>query len=69
MPARAPYHPPATTQVATRKPLKDNQPVLVPGSPGGRTLINTILQTIVNRVDHHMTLARRASDPVESSDS
>ena len=28
---------------------------MVTGSPGGRTIINTVLQTIVNVIDHGMT--------------
>lgn len=36
--------------------LKDNQPYLVVGSPGGRTIINTVLQVILNVVDHQMPI-------------
>ena len=34
--------------------VKDGQVVMVTGSPGGRTIINTTMQTIVNVVDHNM---------------
>jgi gamma-glutamyltranspeptidase/glutathione hydrolase len=33
---------------------KDGELFMVTGSPGGRTIINTVLQTIVNVVDHGM---------------
>jgi gamma-glutamyltranspeptidase/glutathione hydrolase len=36
--------------------LKDEQVFLVVGSPGGRTIINTVFQTIVNVLFFHMTL-------------
>ena len=37
---------------------KDGKPVFVIGSPGGRTIINTVLQVILNFVDHGMDVAR-----------
>ena len=40
---------------------KDGQLLMVTGSPGGRTIINTVLQTIVNVVDHGMN-AQEAVD-------
>ncbi|HVJ82333.1 MAG TPA: gamma-glutamyltransferase [Planctomycetia bacterium] len=36
--------------------LKNGKPFLAIGSPGGRTIINTVLQTLVNVVDHGMTI-------------
>ena len=36
---------------------------LVIGSPGGPTIINTVLQVIVNVVDHHRTLAQAVAAP------
>jgi len=33
---------------------KDGELVMVTGSPGGRTIINTVLQTVLNVVDHRM---------------
>ncbi len=37
---------------------KDGKPVLAIGSPGGRTIINTVLQVILNVVDFRMDVAR-----------
>jgi len=36
--------------------VKDGQPVLVLGSPGGRTIINTVLEVILNVVDRGWSL-------------
>jgi gamma-glutamyltranspeptidase/glutathione hydrolase len=36
---------------------KGGKPVLAIGSPGGRTIINTVLQVILNVVDHGMNVA------------
>jgi len=36
---------------------KDGKPFLVIGSPGGRTIINTVLQVILNVIDHGMNVA------------
>lgn len=36
---------------------KGGRPVLVVGSPGGRTIINTVLQVILNWIDHDMNIA------------
>jgi gamma-glutamyltranspeptidase/glutathione hydrolase len=33
---------------------KDGQLFMVTGTPGGRTIINTVMQTILNVVDHDM---------------
>jgi len=41
--------------------VKDGQLLMVTGSPGGRTIINTVVQTIVNVVDHQMN-AQEAVD-------
>ena len=43
--------------------LKDDQPVLVTGSPGGSTIITTTLQVIVNVLDHGMSLADAVASP------
>lgn len=43
--------------------LKDGKPVLVVGSPGGRTIINTVLQVILNHVDHKMNIAQSVEAP------
>jgi gamma-glutamyltranspeptidase / glutathione hydrolase len=36
--------------------VKDNKPVLVIGSPGGSTIITTVLQVIMNVIDHKMNI-------------
>ncbi len=38
--------------------LKDRKPFLILGSPGGTTIINAVLQVILNVIDYHMPLAR-----------
>ena len=42
---------------------KDGRPVLAIGSPGGRTIINTVLQVILNVVDHEMNVAEAIEAP------
>ncbi len=37
--------------------LKDDKPFLIIGSPGGRTIINTVLQVILNVIDFDMNIA------------
>lgn len=37
---------------------KDGKPYLLVGSPGGRTIINTVLQVILNVVDFHMNVSQ-----------
>lgn len=37
---------------------KDGKPILAIGSPGGRTIINTVLQVILNIVDHDMNIGQ-----------
>lgn len=36
---------------------RDGKPVLLTGTPGGRTIINTVFQTVVNVIDFHMNVA------------
>ncbi|MDF0604964.1 gamma-glutamyltransferase [Neisseriaceae bacterium TC5R-5] len=43
--------------------LKDNQPWLVTGSPGGARIITATLQTIVNAIDFDMNPAEAAASP------
>jgi gamma-glutamyltranspeptidase/glutathione hydrolase len=43
--------------------LKDGKPVLVVGSPGGSRIITTVLEIIVNVVDHAMTLQDAVDAP------
>ncbi|MEP6263035.1 MAG: gamma-glutamyltransferase [Gillisia sp.] len=42
---------------------KDGKPVMVIGSPGGRTIINTVLQVILNVIDHDMDIAKAIESP------
>ncbi len=42
---------------------KDGLPVMAIGSPGGRTIINTSLQVILNVIDHDMNIARAIEAP------
>ncbi len=42
---------------------KDGKPVLIIGSPGGRTIINTTLQVILNVIDHEMNVAQAIEAP------
>ena len=43
--------------------LRDGEPVLVTGSPGGSTIINTVLQVVSNVVDHGMDLDAAVAAP------
>jgi gamma-glutamyltranspeptidase/glutathione hydrolase len=43
--------------------LKDNKPVVVTGTPGGSRIISTVLQVIVNVIDHHMDVAAAVAAP------
>ena len=43
--------------------LKDGEPVLVTGSPGGSTIITTVLQVVTNVVDHGMDVATAVAVP------
>lgn len=43
--------------------LHDGEPVLALGSPGGSTIITTVLQTLVNRIDRDMNLALAIAAP------
>ena len=42
---------------------KDGKPIMVIGSPGGRTIINTTLQVILNVIDHGMDIAQAVEAP------
>lgn len=42
---------------------KNNKPYLLIGSPGGRTIINTVLQVIVNVIDFDMDIADAIAAP------
>ena len=43
--------------------LKDGEPLLVTGSPGGSTIITTTLQVILNVIDHGMNLDEAVASP------
>jgi len=43
--------------------LKDGKPVLITGSPGGRTIINTVLCVVVNVLDFEMQVTDAVSAP------
>jgi gamma-glutamyltranspeptidase/glutathione hydrolase len=43
--------------------LKDGKPVLVVGTPGGSRIITTVLEVIVNVIDHGMTLQEAVDAP------
>ncbi len=43
--------------------LKEGKPYLLTGSPGGGRIINAVLQTIVNVIDHDMNIADAANAP------
>ena len=42
---------------------KDGVPLFATGTPGGRTIINTTMQTILNIIDHGMTIAESIEAP------
>jgi len=43
--------------------LKDGKPFLITGSPGGSRIITTVLQTILNVIDHRMNVAEASISP------
>lgn len=43
--------------------LKEGKPFLVTGSPGGSTIITTVLQVIMNVIDHQMNIAEATNAP------
>jgi gamma-glutamyltranspeptidase/glutathione hydrolase len=43
--------------------LKDGSPFLVTGSPGGSRIITTVLQTLINVIDHQMNIAEASLAP------
>ena len=48
-----------TPTIVTRQKV----PYLVTGSPGGSTIINTVLQVIINVIDHQMSIEEAVSSP------
>ncbi len=43
--------------------MKDGQPFLVTGSPGGSRIITTVLQVIMNVIDHKLNIAEATAAP------
>ena len=43
--------------------LKDGKPFLVTGSPGGSRIISTVVQMLVNVIDHGMNVAEATAAP------
>lgn len=43
--------------------LKDSEPFLITGSPGGSRIITTVLQVIANVIDFHMPIAQAVTAP------
>ena len=43
--------------------LRDDEPFLVTGSPGGSTIITTVLQVVLNVLDHDMDLGEAVAAP------
>lgn len=43
--------------------FKDNKPNVVTGSPGGSRIITTVLQVLVNVMDHNMNIAEATVTP------
>jgi gamma-glutamyltranspeptidase/glutathione hydrolase len=43
--------------------LKNGKPVLVTGSPGGSRIITTVLQVVVNTIDHRMAINDAVASP------
>jgi len=57
---------PAKRMLSSMSPLlvlKDKKPLLVSGSPGSRTIINTVLQVIVNVIDFKMDVQAAVDEP------
>ena len=42
---------------------RDGKPVFAVGSPGGKTIINTVLQLVLNIVDHEFNIAQSVEAP------
>ena len=47
--------------------LRDDKPFLTVGSPGGATIITTVLQTLLNRIDFGMSLPDAIAAPRASN--
>lgn len=60
--AIAPYKRPLSSMTPTMV-LENNQPHLVLGAPGGGTIINTVLEVILNALVYKMDVLRAVSEP------
>ena len=58
----APFKRPLSAMTPTLV-LKDQKLVLAVGSPGGPTIINTVLQVILNVFDFHMNIQQAVNAP------
>jgi gamma-glutamyltranspeptidase/glutathione hydrolase len=57
---------PGKTPLSSMSPTivtKDNKPVLILGTPGGRRIITTVLQTILNVIDFQMNIQEAVDAP------
>ncbi|MBV1932624.1 MAG: gamma-glutamyltransferase, partial [Porticoccaceae bacterium] len=57
---------PAKRPLSSMTPVivfKDGKPVFTTGSPGGSTIITTVLQTLLNIIDFDMNIAEAAAAP------
>jgi gamma-glutamyltranspeptidase / glutathione hydrolase len=57
---------PGKTPLSSMSPTivtKDGKPVLILGTPGGRRIINTVLQTILNVIDYQMNIQEAVDAP------
>ena len=60
--AISPYKRPLSSMTPTIV-LKDNKPFFIIGSPGGSTIITTVLQVILNIIEHDMTITDAVAAP------
>ncbi len=60
--AISPYKRPLSSMTPTIV-LKDNKPFIIVGSPGGSTIITTVLQTILNVIEYDMDISVAVAAP------
>ncbi len=60
--AIAPYKRPLSSMTPTII-LKDSKPFIILGSPGGSTIITTVLQVVLNIIEHGMDISNAVSSP------
>ena len=49
--------------------MKEGKPWLVTGTPGGSTIITSVVQVIVNMIDHGMNVAEATHQPFKALNS